>query len=161
MSDAKMDKNDDFKKPDPLVVKQKLKDKWLKAWFAIEVFAVNKETAEAAMREHVKNMCKSREIMVLERKFDEISEREYPVKGESKKGYSQTAEITFICKTFTDLLNMVMLYGPSAIEVLEPNAKEITIDELQNIANILSGVLHQFAAAGIGGLVIRSGKQDN
>ena len=52
------------------------------------------------------------------------------------------------------LLNAVMTYGPSAIEIVGPNKEEIDISEMQNVANTLAGVVHQFAAAGIGGIVI-------
>jgi len=32
------------------------------------------------------------------------------------------------------------------------------IDEVQNIANLLAGVIHQFAAAGVGGIIITPDK---
>jgi len=47
-----------------------------------------------------------------------------------------------------------MLYGPSAIEVLSPPNKQVSAGEIQNIVNTLAGLLHQFAAAGAGGIVI-------
>ncbi len=52
------------------------------------------------------------------------------------------------------LVNVVLVYGPSAIEILGPDKKEIPLEEIQNLTNLLAGVVHQFAAAGVGGIVI-------
>ena len=147
-----------WQKPEDTEIKQKMEDGWIKAWFAIEVLGVNKEVAENAMKTHIDNLCKQKAAVVIDRKFSEITESDFNIKGEARKGFSQTCEVTLIFRNFLSLLDMVTLFGPSAIEILGPKTKEITIEEMQNISNAISGLVHQFAAAGIGGLVIRGEK---
>ena len=48
---------------------------------------------------------------------------------------------------------IVMEYGPSSIELLEPRILDLPISEAQGILNSLSRLVHQFAASGAGGLV--------
>ena len=73
-------------------------------------------------------------------------------------GHSLTSEIELVSKNIDNLVQLVTEYGPSAIEILEP--KKITLDagEAQNILNSVSHIMHQFAAAGAGGMVLVRGK---
>ena len=51
-----------------------------------------------------------------------------------------------------------MTYGPSSVEIIGPDKKEISVAETQDIVNLLAGVVHQFAAAGVGGIIITPDK---
>ncbi|MAH42196.1 hypothetical protein CL614_00510 [archaeon] len=164
-----MNENTDFIKPEPREIKEKQKKKWIKAWFAIEVVAIGKEIAEQAIRKHMERMSKAKSMIITDIKYSEPSEaqslpdqikKKIDEKAQGEKAYSVSAEISFMCKNMTILLELVMMYGPSAIEILEPKEVNIPIDEIQNIANVFSGILHQFAASGIGGLVISTDKKD-
>lgn len=150
----------DFVKPEPSIIKEKQKNGWLKAWFAIEVIAIRKDLAIDSIKKHIERMCKAKHILIVDVVYSEpIESKDIPAKIKDKlendaKAYSVTAEVTFFCKSLSTLLELVMMYGPSAIEVLEPKAIVVNVDEAQNIANVISGMLHQFAAAGVGGMVI-------
>jgi hypothetical protein len=75
-----------------------------------------------------------------------------------EEAYSQIAKVKFFAKNLSVLISVVMTYGPSAIEILGPDKKEMKINEVQNIVNLLAGVVHQFAAAGVGGIIITPDK---
>jgi len=134
-------------------IKKKKKEGWIEAWMAIEALAIDKKVVEESLKKHIGQLNEVKDILVFEEKFGEIKHVENPMK-DVKEGYAQIVEIKFFAKTFTMLLNAVMTYGPSAIEIVGPNKKEIDISEMQNVANTLAGVVHQFAAAGVGGIVI-------
>jgi len=142
------------------LAKKKLKEGWLKVWFAIEAMAVSEETVKNAMERHIDSLSKAKDVLVIEKTFKDVKEVE---KDKLPKGieraFSQVAEVTLLVKDFFTLVNIVILYGPSSIEILEPAMKEIKIDEIQNIANLIAGLVHQFAAAGVGGIVLTGSSQ--
>lgn len=134
-------------------IKKKRKDQWIEAWFAIEALATNKETVEGALKRHIENMEHAKDTFVYEKKFTEIKHVENPMKDVAE-GFSQVVEIKLFAKNIFTLINLVILYGPSSIEILGPNEKAVKISELQDLCNVLAGLMHQFAAAGVGGMVI-------
>lgn len=129
------------------------KDKWFEVWFAIEALGVEEDVVKSALENHAEKLASVKNVSVYERKFGEIKKVENPMK-DVKEAYSQIIEVKFFAKDLFTLLNIVLVYGPSSIEILGPDKKEISVDEIQNLANVLAGVVHQFAAAGIGGIVI-------
>ena len=50
-----------------------------------------------------------------------------------------------------------MNYGPSAIEILEPKNIKLELGEAQNVLAEIANLVHRFAQAGIGGVVISKG----
>lgn len=131
---------------------------WIKAWFAIEVMAKDKETAEVALKDHLDSMEKVKDMFIYEKKFGEIQHVENPIR-DIPEAYSQIAELTVYVKDFYSLINIVVAFGPSSIEILEPKEYKLKMDEMQSLANVISGLLHQFASAGIGGMVITPPKK--
>jgi len=134
-------------------ISRKRSDGWIEAWFAIEALAVNKDVAEEALRKHVEKLARAPDVFVYEAKYSEVEKVENPLK-DVKEGYSQVADIKLFIKNIPTLVYIVLVYGPSSVEIIGPGRKEIKIDELQNMANLLSGLVHQFASAGMGGIVI-------
>ncbi|MFA4820445.1 MAG: hypothetical protein WC613_05835 [Candidatus Aenigmatarchaeota archaeon] len=138
-------------------VKEKRKEKWFDVWTSIEALAVEKHIVESALKKHIEKMKKIKEILVYEEDYAEALKVENPMKN-VKEGYSQIVRIKFMAKDLMTLINVVMVYGPSSIEIMSPDKKELSISEAQNIVNGLAGVVHQFAAAGVGGIVITPDK---
>ena len=75
-----------------------------------------------------------------------------------EEAYSQVAKVRFFSRDLLTLLNIVMVYGPSSVEILGPDKAEIKISEVQQLSNTVAGLVHQFAAAGVGGIVITPDK---
>ena len=134
-------------------IKNKRKDNWIEAWFGIEALAVDKGIVESSLKKHVEKLSSIKYAFVYEKKFSEIKKVENPVKN-IKEGFSQIVELKLFVKDLFSLINIVIVYGPSSVEIIGPKNKEIKIEEIQRIANVLAGIVHQFASAGVGGIVI-------
>ena len=139
-------------------IKEKRKEKWFDVWFSIEALAVEKSVVENALAAHVEKMGDIRDILIYEKEFSETIKVENPMKNVAE-AYSQIAKVKFFAKSLTTLISVVLTYGPSAVEILGPDRHEMRIDEVQSIANLLAGVVHQFAAAGVGGIIITPDKK--
>ena len=133
-------------------IKKRRKEDWIEAWFAIEALGATQEVVKDSLERHVNKLSETKNVLVYEKKFSEIK-KVPPPKG-LEEAYSQIAEAKLFAKDLATFLIIVMLYGPSSIEILGPARKEIKINELQEIANAISGIIHEFAAAGLGGMVI-------
>ncbi|MCD6477574.1 MAG: hypothetical protein J7K87_01090 [Candidatus Aenigmarchaeota archaeon] len=134
-------------------IKDKIKKGWIKCWSMIEVMATDKKTTEQSLKNHIEKLKKEKGIIVYKEKFDSIEEVKSPFKN-IEKAYSQVVEIEFIIENFKNLVDFVILYGPSTVEIMEPDKIETKIGDAQEILNRLSTLLHKFAAAGIGGMLI-------
>lgn len=132
---------------------RKRREGWYDAIFMIEALGASEEILTQTLKDHIDKLSRTPDTVVYETNYSEIQKVEKPIQN-LDVGYSQFVEVKLLAKTLFMLLNAVMLYGPSSVEVLSPNSREIKIDEVQNTVNILAGVLHQFAASGMGGIVI-------
>ncbi len=134
------------------------KNQWIEAWFAIEAVGVSEEVVKESLENLVKKMGNIKSLHIYEKNFRSIEKMEEAeaskIRKDLKEAWNQVVELRLFTKTLTDLINVIYLYGPSAVEILGPETKEVGLHEIQDIANSLSGLLHQFAAAGIGGVVI-------
>ncbi len=137
------------------IAKEKIEKGWIDVWFVFEAMAVTKEITENALKKHVEKLKKVKSVVVYDVDFKEpIKVENPPVKV--PEAWSQVVEVKLAVKSFFDLINLTILYAPSAIEIIEPKSMTIKIDEAQNVVNIIAGLIHRFASAGAGGVVIRT-----
>ena len=136
-------------------VAKRLKEGWLKNWMMIEVLAVSAEAARSALDGHVAKLAKEEKTLVYAKKFGEIKRVENPLPT-VPVGYTHVAELDLLTQDYETLVMLVMNYAPSSVEILEPDKIRMDMAEAQGILNSLSETLHKFAAAGLGGVVIRS-----
>jgi len=134
-------------------VEKARKSGWIESWFAIEVLGGSEEIVVKSLKEHIDKLSKTEDVLVHKTEFHPVQEVKNPPKP-LKRGWSQIVNVTLFTRDLYALVQTVMLYGPSAIEVLSPPNKQVSAGEIQNIVNTLAGLLHQFAAAGAGGIVI-------
>src|SRR3989344_8058481 len=130
------------------------KNKWIEAWFAMEALGTKKEIVETSLKDHISKMQRYPDIFIYETDYKEtenVDKDKLSLPEEMKEkideAWSQVVEIRLFVKKFSSLINMIYLFGPSAIEILGPDSKELKIDEIQDIANTLAGLMHQFASA--------------
>jgi len=133
--------------------KKLLKEGWIKSRMMIEVLAGTESAAKSALEKHVEKMEKEKNIFISNKIFHDIEKVDNPLPN-IPTGYSYIVEIEIIAQTFEKLVNIVMNYGPSSIEILEPSSIKMDIGEAQGILNSLAAILHRFAASGAGGIVI-------
>ena len=134
-------------------IKKRRKHEWIEVMFSIEAMAINSDVVKSALEEHIEKLSSIKDVYVYEKEFTSIERVKNPPR-DFQEAYSQIAKVKLFAKDLYILINIVLVYGPSSIEILGPNAKEIKAEEVQNILNILAGLMHQFAAAGVGGIVI-------
>lgn len=135
---------------------EKVKEGWIRAWMIFEVLAVNEETTKSSLETLMNKLDRDARVKMYNKSFGEIKRVEKPMPN-IELGYSLTCEVELISKKFDNLAQIVTEYGPSAIELLEPSKISIDVGEAQAILNSISKVMHDFAAAGAGGIVFIKG----
>ncbi len=139
-------------------INKKRKEGWIESWLAIEALAVNEEILNTALEEHIKKLANTPNIYVYETKYHDSKYVEKPTKN-IPNGYSKVAELKLFAKDLFSIINIVLLYGPSSVEILGPDKIQLKIGDIQNITNILAALVHEFAAAGVGGIIINAEKK--
>lgn len=133
--------------------KDKVEDGWIRASAFIEVMAVKEEAATKALEKHVDKIEEQDGIKIYSKDFDEPEVVEDPPTDKANKAYSQIVEIEFVVASVKNLITFSMIYGPSSVEILEPDSVEVKVDELQDTANSVAALIHQYASQGAGGIV--------
>jgi len=133
-------------------IKELSKKKWMKVSLIFEVLGTTREIVEKSLKEHIEKLEKIKTIFLYKKDFSKIEEVEKPMKN-VEKAYSQIVETEAMIKDIKTLIIITISYGPSSIEILEPKKIEISAGEIQDISNMISGIIHRFAASGIGGII--------
>ena len=131
---------------------EKVREGWLRVSMLFEVLAINEKASKESLEVLINKLEKDKRAKVYKREFGEIRKVEKPLPSVDF-GYSLTCEVESISKKFDDLAQIVSEYGPSSIELLEPLKLSINAGEAQKILNLISSIMHEFAAAGAGGIV--------
>jgi len=131
---------------------EKVREGWLRVSMIFEVLAINEKTTKESLEELINKIEKDSRIKLYKKEFGEIRKVEKPLPN-IEFGYSLTCDVELISKKLDDLAQVVSEYGPSAIELLEPLKLNINAGEAQTILNLISSIMHEFAAAGAGGIV--------
>lgn len=132
--------------------KEKVDQGWFKVWLMFEVLGVKEDVAEKALESLVNKLDNDERVKVYKKQFGDFLKVEKPLEG-VEEGFSLTCEVEIISKKLDNLAQIVIEYGPSAIEVMEPTNFKMDAGEAQLILNTISQTIHQFAAAGAGGIV--------
>lgn len=135
---------------------EKVGEGWLRVWMMFEVLAINEKTTRESLESLMNRLEKDSRVKMYKKEFGEIKKVEKPLPN-IDYGCSLTCEVELISKKFDDLVQIVIEYGPSAIELLEPLKFNINAGEAQAVLNSISQIMHDFAAAGAGGIVFIKG----
>ncbi len=137
-------------------VKSKLDNGWLKAWVMIEALAVKEDISKQSLEELAKIIDREQELGIVKKEFKESTKVEKPL-PDIPEAYSTVLEMEILAKSYGSLVRFVMNYGPSAIEILEPKNIKLEVGEAQNVLAEISSMIHRFAQAGLGGIVLSKG----
>lgn len=66
--------------------------------------------------------------------------------GKEKKTSSQFLEVEMSTPKLSDIIYLVMNYGPSSVELLEPDTTELKMEELQTILNDVASGVHYYVS---------------
>ncbi|MBI4017663.1 MAG: hypothetical protein HY366_01810 [Candidatus Aenigmarchaeota archaeon] len=117
-----------------------------------EAVAVKKDVVEDSLKKLLEKIKKERGVRVIKEKFHETTRLEKPSET-IPEAFTQVMELEIEFESFKRTLEYVMLYGPSALEIMEPNELRVSLSEAQELVNKLTSFMHTFAAAGVGGIV--------
>lgn len=107
----------------------------------IEVQGNDQEAAEKALETTVfGNLLGEKYVDVLRVRFFDIRE------DESGDYFSGVAEIKFLVRDFRWFISIVMRYGPSAVEIIEPHSVNLSLDEMHSILADVSEVSQSYAS---------------
>jgi len=134
-------------------IKQKEKEGWIKVQFMIEAMAINKEAVSSALEKHVDKMKHEKECLIYKVEDGEIREVNKPTPN-IEKGYSKIIEVELLAQSFEKLIMLVVTYGPSAMEIIEPERYDLKMGEMQDILATIAQIIHRYAAMGAGGMVV-------
>jgi len=134
-------------------VEKKLKEGWIKSWMMIEVMAISEEATKSALEKHIQKMKKEDKTLIYKTEFSKIKNVKNPFPN-IPEAYSQVVELELLTANYEKLVTLVINYGPSAVEILEPETLKMYMGEAQGILNALAALIHRFAATGAGGIMI-------
>jgi hypothetical protein len=140
------------------VADERVQAGWLRAWLAFEALAVSEDVTRSTLEELVNKLDSDARVKVYKKSFGQAIKREKPLKN-IEFGWSITVEVELVAKSLQGLLSIIMEYGPSSVEVLEPAKFSVGAGEAQNILNMVASMMHEYAAAGLGGIVFLRGSE--
>ncbi len=108
-----------------------------RAYVIIEGISENKEVLEKLQKQVIDKFKKDPNFEILDLNVEEIIENEGV--------YSSMFEAEVVAKTFHDLVYLVLMYGPSSIELIEPAKFEIKASEAQNILVDTAEMIHAYS----------------
>jgi len=138
----------------------KVREGWLRIWAGFESMAIVQETATVALAELIEKLDEDPRVKVYKKDFSEPQRIEKLVKG-FDEAFSQAVKVEFVVKNLDELVDVVIEYGPSSLEILEPKEIKLNTAEAQSVINSIAAMMHRFAEAGLGGAVFVTGKGAN
>jgi len=142
----------------PAEAKEKAASGWFDVWLSFEGMAVNKEVIRTALESLMKRLDADLKVKVYEKNYLEPAKVENPFK-DIKEAWSQVVNVKMVAKNFDALVQMIIEYGPSSVEIIGPPKSQLSVREAQDILNNVAAMMHRYAAAGVGGTIIVHGKQ--
>ncbi|MFQ5647990.1 MAG: hypothetical protein ACE5FW_02030 [Candidatus Aenigmatarchaeota archaeon] len=136
-------------------IKRNLKEGWIKSSLIIEVLATSEDAAKSALEKHVKQLGEENGVLVYKKDWGGFKKVDKPFK-DIETAYSYFVELEMLTRNFERLVYLVMNYGPTSVEILEPKHIKLDMGEAQGILVSLADIIHKFAQMGIGGIVIRT-----
>ncbi len=111
-------------------VDTRIKEGGILATFYLEVQGNDREAAQKALENTIfDRMKKEPEAVLLEAKMYDLKKEKV---GE-EEFYSGVAEVKFLATDFRWFVNIVMRYGPAAIEIHQPDEVHLTSDEMHSL----------------------------
>ncbi|MEM5815365.1 MAG: hypothetical protein QXD89_02685 [Candidatus Aenigmatarchaeota archaeon] len=134
-------------------IREKIEKGWIrsKVWF--DVLAITEKAAEESLEQHVEKLKKLDGCLIISEKYEKTIEQEKPL-PRIEKAFSKAVELEILTKNLEILLQVVIFFAPSAVEIIEPLEYKVKANSIQTMMNTVADLIHRFAAQGIGGIVI-------
>lgn len=125
----------------------------LEVWMVFDVVAATEEAAKESLEDHLDKLESERSVSTFTADRDEVREVEQPAEG-LDTGYSQVAEVEMEVDSFSELVEMVINYGPTSVDVHAPDRVEMDLAEVRDALNAVAQIMHQFLQSGAGGMMV-------
>src|SRR3989338_3833784 len=100
------------------------------AWMVFEVLSSTEESASKALSKHFEKLKEEAGTAILSHNLETPQKVERPLPG-LEIGYSQVLETEVRIASFPRLVELVIAYGPSIIEIQSPNTLKLSMGEIQ------------------------------
>jgi hypothetical protein len=109
-----------------------VKDGWISSRLFIEVQSNDSAAAESALKRVVfDGLAGEKSAKLLYAKLYDI--RKDKGEGKASDVFSGVVEVKLLVRDFRWFVSIVIRYGPSAIEITEPEKVTLTLDEMQSL----------------------------
>ncbi len=134
-----------------------IRDGWIKTWLVFDTQAVDKKMLKGLLSGLMDKIKMIKDVRVLTESLTEPESIESSEKFKQKgidTVFSQVLEMEIVAKDFETLLYLVVTFGPTTLEVLAPKEIKLDMRQMQNTLILISELMHRYAAAGAGGMVL-------
>jgi len=132
----------------------------VKVWMVFEALGVEEDAVEESLEQHVDAFKSEDGVEILEMERDDVTEMENP-REDIDKGYSYVIEVRADFNKFEKVVRSVINYGPTYVQVEEPDLYDLKLGEAQNVLQNVATTMHQYAEMGAGGVLIsRKAEED-
>lgn len=125
----------------------------IQVWMVFEAVGPSKEGVVSSLENHIENIESEDEIEITELQKDEAEEIENPHES-LEKGFSQVIEMRADFETFQKVVEAVINYGPTYVQMEGPDKYELDLRESQDTLQSVANTMHQYAQMGAGGVLI-------
>lgn len=120
-----------------------------------DVVAATEDAATDALDDHLEKLESERAVTEFEAEMEDAESVENPHPS-LEEGYSLLAEVEMTVDSFAELINLVINYGPTSVDVKAPDRVEMEIGEVRDALNAVAQIMHQFLQSGAGGMMVSS-----
>jgi len=132
----------------------------VKVWMVFEAVGAEKEGVVKSLENHIENIESEKDIEITEIEKDEAEEIENPHES-LEKGYSQVIEMRAEFDNFQKVIESVINYGPTYVQMEGPDKYELDLRESQDTLQSVANTMHQYAQMGAGGVLISKGTEED
>lgn len=141
-----------------IVSRELIEKGWIKVWMIFEVQAAAEDVCVSALKKHVDGLGAQSYVKIMEQSFTDVDKIDAP-DGLKQRGvnnlFTQVSEVTLMARDFEGVMNAVINYAPTAVEIVAPEKITISMRDAQNALVSVADMMHKFANAGIGGMLIK------
>ncbi len=125
-----------------------------------QVVAATEDAARDSLEEHIEKLKTEKGVSKLEVEMEDLQEVDKP-HPQIEKGYSRICEVDMQVDTFSELVSIVINYGPTSVDVKSPEEVSMDIKELRDSLNAVAQMMHRFLQAGVGGMMISKPQEEH
>ena len=132
----------------------------VKVWMVFEAVGAKKNGVVKSLEDHVEGIESEEGVEITELEKDDATEIENPHES-LEKGYSQVVEMRADFDNFQKVVETVINYGPTYVQMEGPDKYELDLRESQDTLQSVANTMHQYAQMGAGGVLISKSSQED